>query len=1233
MKVFWVALYPKDPSTGAEVEFLFTSRNHPQATTIVAGKTYLPLLESYPRTEISVFTGEFNGKSESKIDNLEFSLGDSTLLTWPNLVWDGATARVFKGYDTTVDWASVDQIFDGVVSMSPVFDGDKVVVEIKDHGENLDRDLLSLTYAGSGGIEGPAGLKGVYKPLPLGNPKGVEPILIEAPFVVFQYCGYGESGGVVSLWENGLSFGAAKTVVAYQGSVAATYTALKNTVLAVGEWADAPSIGCFRLGGEPKSGGVITCDVSGIKNMGAGGYVYSTISQVLLYLLSVAGENTRILTSNLDALYTNTSQHIVDYFTEQVNIRDLVEKYLRDVGGYMSYTTTGGIRFGLIRMGASAFTLATDGRTTPVVEDINRLPVSAPFKEINMGIDKCFRVHSNNEISDALVQAYNDLGADVDTLQSDLDAAEAQLSIVEASVASIGADGVLSRVEKQVVISNKVDLDNEYSALIARADGYGITTEKTNYVNSRNALYTYLGTLTPAWDDTTQNTPINSATFRANWADTYLKRQLLMHEIAERAEWAGVASRPSNLVALTGTEGINNGLVQISQSGALSGAGGGQVTFPALAPTEYAQHQAIAKEATTGDNRILNSRLAANLEHYTMFQGQHFERVAGSAAGDPPFYIRKMASGDGITTIAYPNNNAVDSPPAKEGERWITSIRTRTGPMTLYFEFRDSSNTVIAGSQQAISIPTYASWTTTEVAGIAPAGTAKVALQYWAGNRCEFGEFSLLLTRSEPFRSPLSGSVNRNPDIKEVAPDGRPASFMVSSSGAVTPSLLGYSDGPKTILRLNQANNYTVNSAFRVERDTVYEVEVVWAGDGAQCNLAYMQVAEYDSELAQDIQYIRHYTNGEPNLSVAATRLVTPNTVGGSGQPQAVPAVSGGYTRHVFLYTPTSTAKWASIGTYENSTARLLIKRVFVRSRASFGAKAGASGTGNLVDENGTFLRNTGTDGVRNNAIQISAGGALSGAGGGQVTLAGIDTAAASPGVRTANLTTSGRGGSSFVSGTDARPYGKLVAFGEAHNGDVITFPSTLSSVPKITFLPGGIGPGAGKTIAIRADGLTVSGFTFKATEQTVTAGSTITDTTKQTVTGTSAPDYQINRSNSGAPYDGKYTYTFTVSVPEIAPGEPGSVNVGIFVLRGGVWTQIGSAYFNNGTGNKVVTVSGGSVDYNTGASVYEFGIEVLSGNGTITNFVSVSYTLGSVVETALTSTINKIPFQAFLEQ
>ena len=222
-----------------------------------------------------------------------------------------------------------------------------------------------------------------------------------------------------------------------------------------------------------------------------------------------------------------------------------------------------------------------------------------------------------------------------------------------------------------------------------------------------------------------------------------------------------------------------------------------------------------------------------------------------------------------------------------------------------------------------------------------------------------------------------------------------------------------------------------------------------------------------------------------------------------------------------------------------------------------------------------------------------------------------------------------GRASENFVNATTGNPFAQLVASGEARDGDAVTFPSALPAVPRIFFLPGGKAVAA-DNIRIEASALSTSGFTMVAKSQTVTTGSTITDGSS-TTGGTGEPDRIINRTNSGAPFDGRFVYRFSVTVGTVAPGEQGYAEVALFARKGGNWTEVGRETYNaTGTYNRSVTP--GTVDFGTGS---EFGVSLVYGEGTgtaLTGFTHVQYVLGTVTEASLTpSNASPIPWQAFL--
>jgi hypothetical protein len=225
---------------------------------------------------------------------------------------------------------------------------------------------------------------------------------------------------------------------------------------------------------------------------------------------------------------------------------------------------------------------------------------------------------------------------------------------------------------------------------------------------------------------------------------------------------------------------------------------------------------------------------------------------------------------------------------------------------------------------------------------------------------------------------------------------------------------------------------------------------------------------------------------------------------------------------------------------------------------------------------------------------------------------------------------TSGRALDTFID-AEGHSFSRIVDSGEARDGDAVTFSTSLGAIPKIVFLPGGNSGTAGQNLSIQPVGLSISGFTMKAKSQTVTVGSTITDGSSTSGSG-GEPQRVINRTNGGHPYDNRFTFNYSVTVNDLAPGEPGYIRVGIFAKIATSWVQVGEAT-HNFTDSHALTAALTSVDFGAGN---EFGISLLAseGSGTaISSFTSVVYTLGSLTETSLTpSGASPIPWLALLQ-
>ena len=146
----------------------------------------------------------------------------------------------------------------------------------------------------------------------------------------------------------------------------------------------------------------------------------------------------------------------------------------------------------------------------------------------------------------------------------------AQAAAANAEITNITSDNILSKAEKPNVILLWQQIDNDKVALDTQATTFSITTEKTNYDNSYTTLKNYLLALTPLWSDTTQNTPIVGATFRANFADVYAKRQILLNKIDSGAKAIADAAQTTANTAATNAAQANTDIANIASDNILS---------------------------------------------------------------------------------------------------------------------------------------------------------------------------------------------------------------------------------------------------------------------------------------------------------------------------------------------------------------------------------------------------------------------------------------------------------------------------------------------------------------------------------------------------------------------------------------------------------------------------------------------------------------------------------------
>ncbi|WP_445364888.1 hypothetical protein ACJJJB_00005 (plasmid) [Microbulbifer sp. ANSA001] len=121
-----------------------------------------------------------------------------------------------------------------------------------------------------------------------------------------------------------------------------------------------------------------------------------------------------------------------------------------------------------------------------------------------------------------------------DLTETQQDVAEAlnEANIALLQLGDISSDSKLTGVEKKAVVSRYSSLTKERNILKAQADSFGITSEKADYENALDALTSYLGGLSPAWNSINTTTTISRTIWNSNWEDVYQKKQILLRAVA-----------------------------------------------------------------------------------------------------------------------------------------------------------------------------------------------------------------------------------------------------------------------------------------------------------------------------------------------------------------------------------------------------------------------------------------------------------------------------------------------------------------------------------------------------------------------------------------------------------------------------------------------------------------------------------------------------------------------------
>lgn len=386
MRHFLAELEPLDPVTGNRVTLRVASAEDRDITGM-GGEIWWPAIETLPSRSITLFDGDFSGSVTPGGGDLALVVNRLVKL-YPHarrLFWPSAKVRIRRGAPGEA-WPWADW-FVGVVDSFQV-QGNTQTLTLRVEDTPFQANVLTASYAGTGGREGGEDLKGQVKPLIFGRARNVAPILIDEVNSVFQFSGYGPVQGINALFERASSFG-------LPVGNAATYDALVALEIPPGRWATCTAEGMVRLGAPPA--GLITGDVDGHK---VGGGWPRLSGAIITAAAGIAGVDADLIdTTSLAAMDAAAPYTINIVLAEQITLIELAQRLARPCNHQAGVDWLGKLFVVKPSLAGPTITLDAQGRQNPKVIDNAESDVSPPYKRIAMGCERNWRVHSLDEIA------------------------------------------------------------------------------------------------------------------------------------------------------------------------------------------------------------------------------------------------------------------------------------------------------------------------------------------------------------------------------------------------------------------------------------------------------------------------------------------------------------------------------------------------------------------------------------------------------------------------------------------------------------------------------------------------------------------------------------------------------------------------------------------------------------------------------------------------------------------
>jgi hypothetical protein len=304
--------------------------------------------------------------------------------------WDGALCELYRGVNGSTTWATMTKIFQGYVESIEL--GENLIsLRVRDGSEKFAVPLQTSRYAGTGELEGPESLKGLLRPVAYGKPKNVEPVLIDPTHLVYQVSDRAIQG-IDAVRDMGVALTAA-------GVDHADYKLLVAASITLGAFHTCKALGLFRVAAQPV--GSITADVHASNHTLAG-----MVDDIVKARL---GDGNNMAAADIDATAyaafdAATAGEIAFYQIDDISVRDVLDAIFVSVAGFYTFTLDGKLKVAVFPAPGTPVDTFYDRN----IASQRSIRYPQPYKEINMGYLRSWRVQSPAELADPPSVSEND---------------------------------------------------------------------------------------------------------------------------------------------------------------------------------------------------------------------------------------------------------------------------------------------------------------------------------------------------------------------------------------------------------------------------------------------------------------------------------------------------------------------------------------------------------------------------------------------------------------------------------------------------------------------------------------------------------------------------------------------------------------------------------------------------------------------------------------------------------